>query len=71
MVATRIIRLLRLGAGICWAVCKQRNSVVIKEEVKHEVDRTRDKRDHPGPAVVLVVPQLECPCPAALQFLCP
>lgn len=59
VVATRIVRPLRLGVGTSWVTCKQRNPVVIEEEMKYEPDRIRDRRVHPAPAVVSVASQLE------------
>lgn len=57
--------------GGLWAIREQRNPNEIKDEMKHEADRIRDKRDLPAPAVVLVASQLKSPCPAGPQFLCP
>lgn len=51
-------------------MCKQRNPAVIKEEMKHEADRIRDKRSS-GYCCGFMVSQLECPHPVVLQLLCP
>ena len=69
MIATQIVGPFRSGTGSLLGLCKQRNSAVMKGEMKQEADGFRDKRDDPAPVVVFVASQHECPGPAVLQSL--